>query len=350
MSDHSNESTLVRFVQFDAPGKVSVQSEKLAECKIDEVEVLTKFSAVSSGTELLLYNGDMPADIPADEVFESKQESFGYPCRYGYAAVGTVVRSHDDAVPKGSVVFAFREHTSRFCEKSSKVERVPHGIDALDACFFPNVETAVSLAFDAKVLPGESVTIVGQGVVGLLLTAVFHRIHPYSQVVTVDTKRARRQVSVERAGADYSFDAHEASGAGGAMSALFPRGTDVSVDVTGCGAGLQTAICCTRDHGRVVIGSWFGRKCVVLPKLGGRFHRSHIELVASQVSCIPPGVSGRWTKGRRFDLVWKLLRDIRPAQWLPLRTVGVEEAPSAYAELAGGTQLQVVLWYGNEQG
>jgi hypothetical protein len=36
-------------------------------------------------------------------------------------------------------------------------------------------------------------------------------------------------------------------------------------------------------HGRLVLGSWYGEKEVTLD-LGGRFHRSHIQIISSQVS------------------------------------------------------------------
>jgi threonine dehydrogenase-like Zn-dependent dehydrogenase len=63
----------------------------------------------------------------------------------------------------------------------------------------------------------------------------------------------------------------------------------------------------TGFDGRIIIGSWYGQKQSGLD-LGGRFHRSRIRLISSQVSTIAPELTGRWTKGRRFDLSWKMLR------------------------------------------
>lgn len=336
-----------RYVQFDAPNRVSVQKSKLDSGDRGSVLVSSKYSAVSTGTELLVFTGKMPGDVPTDELFPSQQESFSYPCKYGYAVVGTVVRSHASELQEGTKVFAFREHVSMFWEKAKNLHVIPNDIELLDACFFPNVETAVSLAFDAGILPGESITIVGQGIVGLLVTSVVKHLYPYSKVMTVDTNPKRRKISVERAGADNSFDATEAIG--GAAKEQFPFGTDVSIDVSGCGEGLQTAISCTRNHGRVVIGSWFGTKSVTLSNLGGRFHRSHIQLVASQVSVIPPAIAGRWTKARRFNLVWQLLRDIRPSSMFPVHVEDVDNAQKIYEDLASGELLQAIFTYGDSE-
>ena len=46
------------------------------------------------------------------------------------------------------------------------------------------------------------------------------------------------------------------------------------------------------------------------------FHRSNIQLIASQVSLIPEEYSARWSKDRRFQLTWKLLKIIRPSRIL----------------------------------
>lgn len=53
---------------------------------------------------------------------------------------------------------------------------------------------------------------------------------------------------------------------------------------------------------QVVLCSWFGKKDIGL-RLGTRFHRSHLTLVASQVSSIVGPHSARWSKARRFQVL-----------------------------------------------
>ena len=50
------------------------------------------------------------------------------------------------------------------------------------------------------------------------------------------------------------------------------------------------------------------------------FHRSSIQLIAPQVSLIPEEYSARWSKDRRFQLTWKLLKRIRPSRILTSST------------------------------
>jgi len=98
--------------------------------------------------------------------------------------------------------------------------------------------------------------------------------------------------------------------------------------------GLQTALDLVGLGGRVVLGSLFGEGAVPL-RLGMRFHRSGVSLQASQVSLVPPELSTRWTKERRFGLAWDLVRAIRPSRLLlPAEhaEAGEEGAAGAYED------------------
>ena len=53
--------------------------------------VKTTFSAISAGTELLVYRGQAPADLVRDTRLEALSGTFSFPLKYGYAAVGEVV-------------------------------------------------------------------------------------------------------------------------------------------------------------------------------------------------------------------------------------------------------------------
>lgn len=347
--DNPNTVMQTATIFFNSPHQISIHHETLPAPPSSHVTVATLFTAVSAGTELLIYNGQMPDEISTDALFPTQSKPFTYPSPYGYAAVGTVTQTSAE-LPfyPGQCVFSFHHHTSRFHASPQNLQPVPNGISARDAVFLPNIETAVSLAMDAAVLPGETVCVIGQGIVGLLLVIVLKKLHPYSHIVALETNPHRRQTSHQHANPDAVLDpkaedfVHNFSCAVGQEA-----GADVTVEVSGAGAGLDLAIKTTRDYGRVVIGSWYGTKDVSLTCLGGKFHRSHIHLIASQVSHIPASLAGRWSKERRFQLAWQLLRDIRPAQVLPIHLVNVNDAPTAYKALANGEYLQVLFEYGN---
>ena len=65
-----------------------------------ELLVRTRFSGISTGTELLAYRGLLDPDLPVDERIGALGGTFRYPFRYGYSCVGEVEQS-DGAVPAG---------------------------------------------------------------------------------------------------------------------------------------------------------------------------------------------------------------------------------------------------------
>jgi threonine dehydrogenase-like Zn-dependent dehydrogenase len=120
---------------------------------------------------------------------------------------------------------------------------------------------------------------------------------------------------------------------------------DLVYELSGNPAALNTALALTGYAGRVVIGSWYGRKQAPL-HLGGAFHRSRIRLIASQVSTIDPQWSGRWDKQRRFSLAWSMLQRT-PVERLITHRFAVGDAAAAYRlldqQLPGA--VQVLLTY-----
>jgi alcohol dehydrogenase len=283
----------------------------------------------------------VPDDIPLDETIDALDGTATYPLSYGYATVGTVSAAGADVADEwvGRRVFAFHPHASHFCVAPESLIRLPPAVDDEDAVLLAMVETAVSLAMDGRPRVGERVAVFGQGVVGLLTTALLSRF-PLSRLVTFDNYAARRERS-RSLGADASL-------APDAVDEAFQRGdgrADLTYEVSGNPAALDEAIATTGDDGRVVVGSWYGCKPTTLD-LGGRFHRSHIRLQSSQVSRIDSVHTGRWDKARRMDVVLDLLSDLAPSELVTHR-LPVEEAPRAYQLLEQSPEetLQVLLEY-----
>jgi len=327
---------------FTAPGQVCVREETLPAPKSGQLLVQTLFSAISAGTELLIYRGQFPEDLPLDENLPELQGRFAYPLRYGYAAVGRVIQVGKgvDASWLGRLVFAFQPHVSHFVTEVAQVLPVPAGLEAQEAVFLANMETAVNLVMDGHPLIGEHALVIGQGIVGLLTTALLARF-PLASLCSADLYALRRRASLE-AGASASFDPQE--GLDG-LRLLQPQGADLTYEVSGSPAALDQAIAATGFGGRVVIGSWYGRKSASL-NLGGRFHRSRIRLISSQVSSLAPEFSGRWDKRRRLEVAWEMIRRLHPARWIT-HLLPLHQAERAFHLLdqSPGEVIQVVLDY-----
>jgi threonine dehydrogenase-like Zn-dependent dehydrogenase len=166
---------------------------------------------------------------------------------------------------------------------------------------------------------GERVIVLGQGIIGLLTTSLLSRI-PLESLITLDRYPLRRELSLT-CGATSSLDPDEAN-------TTKHGDADLTYELSGSPMALNQAIELTGFSGRVVIGSWYGNKTAAL-NLGGRFHRSRIKLVSSQVSTLSPQLSSRWTKARRFETVLKMLKQIRPSRFITHR-FNLSDAAKAY--------------------
>ena len=326
-----------RALYFSEPGRVEVRDRPVPEPGPDEVRVRTELSAVSPGTELLLYRGEVPESMDADETIDALDGTFSYPQQYGYAAVGRVsavgVDVTDDWLDRR--VFAFHPHESHFL--ADPEELVPTTLSAEDALLVPNVEAAVNFAMDAQPRLGERVAVFGQGPVGLLTTAVLADF-PLSELVAVDRYGRRRDLA-------RSFGADRAVRPGEAAAALSADGADFSVELSGAPEALNEAIEVTGYAGQVLVGSWYGIKDVSLD-LGGSYHRSHIRIRSSQVSRVDPDHAGRWDKERRMEYVRSWLGRADVSEMFTHR-LDVGEAPKAYRLLDEHKDeaVQVVFTY-----
>lgn len=331
-----------KILYFTAPRQVAVRSESLSEPTTGQVLVRAQISAISAGTELLFYRGQFPGGLAVDDSLPVLAGEFQYPLSYGYSTVGQVIALGPgvDAAWLDRRVFAFQPHASHFLATPDELMLLSDDLSEDEAVFLPTMETAVNLVMDGAPLLGERVAIFGQGLVGLLTTSLLS-IFPLSGLVTLDRHTLRRQASVA-AGAQASLDPDEPETLEAARR--YAGGDfDLVYELSGEPQVLENAIAVTGFAGRVVIGSWYGEKRAPLD-LGGRFHRSRIHLISSQVSSLAPNLCGRWDKPRRFQVAWEMLRRIRPAPWITHR-FPLSTATEAYRLLdeRPGEALQVVF-------
>lgn len=77
--------TTATTVFFTSPRKVEICEVDLPALNPDEVLVETMCSAISAGTEMLVYRGQFPQ---LQDVHDTVSSELKYPLAYGYACVG----------------------------------------------------------------------------------------------------------------------------------------------------------------------------------------------------------------------------------------------------------------------
>jgi 2-desacetyl-2-hydroxyethyl bacteriochlorophyllide A dehydrogenase len=331
-------------VQFDSPRQVSILEELLPDLASGHVRVRTQASLISTGTELLIYRGQAPAEMAVDAkipLFEG--EKLTYPLRYGYACVGEVTEVGEDV--DGSwlarTVFAYHPHESSFNARPDELIQLPDGVTVDDALFLPMMETAVNLVQDGAPRIGETAIVTGLGIVGLLTTALLARMS-LGDICAFDLHSSRREIARSLGATCVADPGDETS-----ITELFERmkphtkGADIAFELSGVPSSVNLLLNLTADSGRIIIGSWYGTKPAEI-NLGGRFHRSRIRIISSQVSTIDPELQGRWTVERRQQIAWKMINVIKPSRLITHR-LPLQEAPQAYALLDGSPESTLAV-------
>lgn len=324
------------------PGHVELRDEEARVPGAHDVRVAAIASGVSAGSELLVYRGLAPVDLKPD--LPTVAGTFRLPVKFGYANVGRVVEVGDavDGLVVGDLVFTHHPHQSEYVVPADFPLRLPADASPEVAVFTANLETAVTIVLDAAPRLGEAVLVVGQGIVGLLVTMLLARTGA-RPIITVDAHETRRAAS-------RSVGAHHVLAPGDrlgrqVLDVTEGRGADAVVEVSGEPTALQACVDAAAFGGTVVVASWYGTRRATLD-LGGAFHRRRLRLVSSQVSTLDAALGARWTRERRAGLVTTLLRELPLDRLISHRFV-IRDAGHAYRLLdeRPAEALQVILRY-----
>src|SRR5215218_1042696 len=319
-----------RALWFTAPRTAEFRAETVEPPGPGEVRVETIASAVSAGTEMLVYRGEVPRDLRLD--LPTLAGSYGFPIKYGYAAAGRVLDTGSgvEHLSVGDPVFVHHPHQDVFVVPAQMPVLLPD-----------NLETALNIVHDTPVRLGETALIFGQGVVGLLV-ALLLQLAGVRPVLVVDPLEERRKLALA-AGADCALAPGGLNNR--VMDITGGRGADVAVETSGSGAALQSAVDAVAAEGTVVVASWYGTKPVTLA-LGGHFHRGRVRLRSSQVGRSNPELAPRWDRARRMDTVLGLLGRLKLKQFISHR-IPFGKAPEAYSLLDKRPEeaLQVIFTY-----
>ncbi|WP_136686540.1 zinc-dependent alcohol dehydrogenase [Halorhabdus amylolytica] len=328
---------------FTGPEAVELR-ERSVEYSAEEVLIETRVSAISPGTELLIYRGEAPGDLPADKTLDALDGDLSYPLRYGYAAVGDVIETGSavDTSWLGRTVFAFNPHETVFSATPSALVPVPDGTGPEEMVMYPTVETATTLVLDGAPRIGERVVVFGAGAIGLCTIGLLASF-PLSELVVVDPLAGRRK-RARQLGADTAIAPNEYTETRW-NDAAGPEGFDLLYELSGAPSALDDALAVSGYDSRIVVGSWYGTKSPT-PDLGGDFHRDRVSIESSQVSTIAPELRGRWSFDRRTEVTLENLASL-PVDSLVTHRIPFEDAPSAYRRLDNHSEnaLQILLTY-----
>jgi 2-desacetyl-2-hydroxyethyl bacteriochlorophyllide A dehydrogenase len=320
----------IQQVVFTERGRAQMQTRALPEPGSGEVLVESLFSVISPGTELAVFRGLTDANFP-------------YPP--GYSVCGRVARCGPgvQSPREGEYVVTEGLHASHMVAPAAECFRVAVGVDAvgvdpMEAAAYRMAVIALQGVRKAQVQLGESVLVIGLGVIGQLAGQIA-RLSGATTIAGIDPLPARRQLA-----ANVGFD-HTAENADVLVTP--DGGWDVVVEATGVPAPINDALRLARRLGRVVLlGSTRGQTGQV--DFYRDVHRKGLTVLGAHDSTRPrfEDASTTRTLGSDTRIVLQFLAQQR-LKLRPLITqiVPAAQAPQIYESLAnnGSAVLTVAL-------
>jgi threonine dehydrogenase-like Zn-dependent dehydrogenase len=277
---------------YVGPGKAEIRAEPVAPPGPGEVRVRAIASALSRGTERLVFSGLVP-----ESEFDRMRApfmggAFPFPVKYGYAMVGRVEDGPTEV--KGRLCFALYPHQTVFNLPAKNIALLPEGLPPERAVLAANMETALNASWDGDAEGASRIAVVGAGVLGLLVARLCAKM-PGKTVTVVDIEPSRAGVNRKLGAAFATPDAA-------------PTNCDLVFHTSASEAGLATALGLAAFEGTVLELSWYGAKEIRVP-LGGAFHSQRLKLVSSQVGYVAPSRRATWTHQQRLEEALRLLDD-----------------------------------------
>jgi NADPH:quinone reductase-like Zn-dependent oxidoreductase len=275
-----------------APGSGDIRVQPLRPPAAGEVLIRAVASAISRGTETLVFRGEVPESEWRRMRCPFQEGDFPAPIKYGYSAVGIVEDGPAEIL--GRRVFCLHPHQERFVVPVEAAIAIPDDVPDRRATLAANMETAVNALWDAAPGIGDRIAVVGAGVVGCLVGALAARL-PGAEVELIDIDPAREAIAT-------ALNCRFASPPTARQEA------DLVIHASGAAAGLVTALALAGFEATVLELSWYGTRVVPLP-LGGAFHSRRLLLRSSQVGSLPAARRQRWSRRQRLALALSLLRE-----------------------------------------
>ena len=313
-----------------APGQGEIRDETLQPPSPDEVLVLTRYSAISRGTEALVAQGRVPASQHRAMRCPFQAGGFPFPVKYGYCNVGLVEAG--PAALVGRHVFCLYPHQTRYVVPATAVEPLPEALGPRRAVLTANLETALNALWDAALLPGERVVVVGAGVIGCLIARLARQL-PGAEVTLVDIDPAKAGIA-EALAVPFrtSLAGHEPA--------------DCVFHAAAAPAALAGALEVAGFEARIVEVSWYGDKPVKLP-LSEAFHSQRLRLIGSQVGAVAPALRPRFDHRRRLAKAMDILAADDCLEALLVDELPFSTLPTALPRLTAGAGLCHVVTYGD---
>ncbi len=222
---------MLRVIKPEGFGNIQLEDVPLPEVGPRNVLVRTQVTLISRGSELLARYSKTEAVSP---------EIMGYSLTGHVEQIGSGVTEY----AAGDRVMVVAPHSDFALgqvdggDVRRKVVPLPDGVSFEEGTFLPLVTSAVAWAEAAGIQPGDTVVILGQGLVGNLVMQAVKAAAP-GRIVVVDGLSNRCAMAADL-GADVVVNASEQDPVGAVRELTGGHGADVVIDCVGGQAGIRS--------------------------------------------------------------------------------------------------------------
>lgn len=269
-------------------GKVDLLKTELAIPNSDTYVIFeTLYSGISAGTEKKTVLGNIPTTkkkwISEYRYFKEEKSLAKYPKYLGYECVGKVIKKGKavNSLKVGDVAWLDAPHSTFHVIDHSETHlflKIPKTLNPMLAVFLPEIRVALGGIHDANIHLGDKVSVVGQGVIGII-TAYLARLSG-ANVFTFEINDVRAALS-KKLHFNCINPAKVKDVAGHLRTILgITKGVDSVIETSGDYDGLKLALKLPAMTGRVVtVSSYTSKK--IIPTFDEEWHKNKLTLISS---------------------------------------------------------------------
>jgi len=318
-------------VVFAEKGLVKVEEFQLKEPEPGQALIKSTSTLISSGTE-----GAFLLAMP--------NTTQRYPQYPGYSNAGVVesIGSDVKGIRNGDRMVSWSNHASHVLEDVTRLCAIPDGLSFDEAAFFALASIALNGVRKARIELGDSVAILGQGLVGQLALQL-SKLSGAVPLIAIDMLNSRLDASL-KSGADLAINPDEEDLKGEVGKATEGNGVNVVIEATGNPDAIPLACKLANPYGRVILlGSTRGETKI---NFYSEVHRKAVTVLGAHASMRPTHESrhGNWTEKDDAKLVLKLMeRGELKVKHLLTDKLPYYKAPEAYSRAIDKSALGIIL-------
>ena len=289
-----------RRIIFREPKKVEIEETEVPEPSPSQVLIRTRATLISTGTELTMLSGEYPKGSVWDNITR-------YPVVPGYSNCG-VIESVGEKVKRlktGDRVLSTAPHAEYAVVDERRAVKVPDGISDEEATFGTLSATVMNSVRLADIKLGETVVIVGAGILGQL-ACQFSRLCGGFPVIAVDLSDKRLEIA-RKLGAAVTIQPEREDAAEKIMKLTKGKGADVVFEVTGNPEVIPWELSLVKEQGRLILLS--SPRGVTKLDFHDLVNRPSRVIIGTHVSSHPSHETpyNPWTWERNVELFFDLL-------------------------------------------